>query len=355
MNMRERVRVGVIGTTWYAETHLRALQSAAGADLVALSGRNGERAAEVAGRFDIPHVFPDYEGLVDSGLLDAVVIVAPDELHHPITMRALDAGLHVLCEKPLATSAAQAKEMHERAESLGLVNMSFFALRNSPHHQYLHELVNSGAVGTIRTAQFELSHGFFRGPGYQWRFDAQKGTGALGDLGCYLIDQARWYVGEIGSISAHLASFVGRPREDGTDYPAANDSAHFMAEFENGAHGVFSVTVVANQAERRQYNRITLHGDRGTVELRHTFAGAELVGALDEDAAFRVLEIPRHFDKDSSGASQRLTGDQEFIEAIRNGTFVRPSFYDGWRVQETIEAAFAAANTRCWAPVGGQS
>jgi predicted dehydrogenase len=217
-------------------------------------------------------------------------------------------------------------------------------------------LVNDGAIGRIRSAQFELSHGFFRGSDYQWRFDAQRGSGALGDLGCYLFDQARWYIGEITAVSAHLASFVQRPRIDGTEYTAANDSAVFMAEFESGAHAVFSATVVANQAGRLQNNRITLQGDKGTVELRHTFAGAELIGVIGDDTAFRVLDIPPKFEQNNRDLpGSPLSGDAAFIDAILSGTTIRPNFYDGWRVQQAIEAAFVSAETRCWAPVGRTS
>jgi predicted dehydrogenase len=101
----------------------------------------------------------------------------------------------VLCEKPLAATAADARTMYDAASASGLKHMSFFALRTSVHHRYLKALLDDGYVGRVYSAQFDLSHGFFRHPGYQWRFDAERGTGALGDLGCYLVDQARWYVG----------------------------------------------------------------------------------------------------------------------------------------------------------------
>ncbi|MCU1518234.1 MAG: putative oxidoreductase, partial [Pseudarthrobacter sp.] len=195
-----KVRLGVIGTTWYAETHLRNIQSHTGAELVAITGRDRAKATDVAGRYGIPLVYTDYRDMVNAGNLDAIVIVAPDEMHLPITMDALDAGLHVLCEKPLATAADDARSMYERASASGLKHMSFFALRTSMHHRYLRSLIEDGYLGQVYSAQFSLTHGFFRGDGYQWRFDSARGTGALGDLGCYVIDQARWYVGDIARV-----------------------------------------------------------------------------------------------------------------------------------------------------------
>src|SRR5687768_16641881 len=105
--MNSRVRVGIIGTTRYAQgAHLRSLQSHPGAEVIAICGRDRDRATDVASQHHIPMVFTDHREMFAAARLDAVVIVAPDEQHYPMTMDALDAGLHVLCEKPLATTAA---------------------------------------------------------------------------------------------------------------------------------------------------------------------------------------------------------------------------------------------------------
>jgi predicted dehydrogenase len=351
------VRVGVVGTTWYAETHLRNLQSHPRAEVTAISGRDRAKAGDVAARYGIPLVFGSYSDMIASGQLDAIVIIAPDELHLPITLEALDAGLHVLCEKPLATTAADAELMYRTAEARGLTHMSFFALRTSIHHRYLRALVDEGYLGSIYTAQLHLSHGFFRGPGYQWRFDSRRGTGALGDLGCYLIDQARWYVGDITAVAADLRSFVDRPAPDGADYVPANDSAVLAVRFGNGAHGTISANVVAHQAQGRQRNTIALQGEGGTLELDHTFAGATLRGARADEDQLAEIPIPAEFwagvDPSDPGAASRShsVGDRAFVDAILAGTPVEPSFHDGWQVQRVIEAAFSADASRGWCAV----
>ncbi|BDZ46169.1 Gfo/Idh/MocA family protein [Naasia aerilata] len=348
------VRVGVVGTTWYAETHLRALQSHPSARLVALAGRDQEKAREVADRYGIPQVFADYRAMIQSGELDAIAIIAPDDLHLPITIEALEAGVHVLCEKPLASTAADAERMYRAAAASGLKHMSFFALRNSVHHRYLKALLDEGYVGRVYAAHFELTHGFFRQPGYQWRFDAGRGTGALGDLGCYLVDQARWYVGDISAVAADLAHFVNRPSSDGGDYLPANDSAVLAIRFGNGAHGTMSTRVVAHEADRMQQNTVILQGEAGTLELQHTFAGATLRGARAIDSEFRELEIPSSFWAGVDPAQPQLAntvhsvGDRAFIDAIiQDGTAV-PSFFDGWQVQRVLETAFASAEAQAW-------
>ena len=358
--MTGRVRVGVVGTTRYAETHLRNLASHPAVELTAIAGRDAAKAAAVAERWGIPRVFADHTELVDSGLLDAIVIVAPDELHAPIALAAAARGVHVLCEKPLATNAAEAAAMRDAVDAAGVVNMSFFALRTPVHHRYLKALVDDGFVGRVTSARLHLEHGFFRGDDYQWRFDARRGTGALGDLGCYVFDQARWLVGDVAAIAVDLASNVDRPAPDGVDYPAANDSAVGMLRFADGAHATFSTSVIAHQAEGKQTNTILLNGSEGTLELVHTFAGARLRGARGSDETFREIEIPAEFwgdvdPGDPGAAGQRhAVGDRAFVDAILSGErgTLHPDFTDGWRVQQIIDAAFVAAETGRWATIG---
>src|SRR3954447_26167803 len=98
--MAEKVRVGMIGTSWYADAlHLPSLTSHPDASVTAICGRNQERAGEMARKFHIPNIYGDYRDLIKSGLVDAVVIATPDDLHREMTLAAVDAGLHVVCEK----------------------------------------------------------------------------------------------------------------------------------------------------------------------------------------------------------------------------------------------------------------
>lgn len=359
--MSRRIRVGVVGTTWYAETHLRNLASHPDAELRAIAGRDPQKARTVADRWSIPNVYPSHTDLLDSGEIDAVVIVAPDELHAPIAIAASERGIHVLCEKPLATTAAEAAQMVAAARDAGIVDMSFFALRTPVHHRYLKSLLDDGYVGRVTSARFHLEHGFFRGPDYQWRFDATRGTGALGDLGCYIFDQARWLVGDVEAIAVDLATNVDRPAPDGTPYPAANDSAVGMLRFADGAHATFSTSVIAHQAQRMQTNTIVLNGDAGTLELVHTFAGARLRGARADDDTFADIEIPADFWGDvdpaepGTAGQHHAVGDRAFLDAIRDGGRVRPDFSDGWQVQKIIDASLESARTGGWARVGGDS
>ena len=131
--MSSLVRVGVIGTSWWDENfHLPGLKSHPGADLVAICGRNKVRADEVAGKFEIPQVFTDYRKMIADAGLDAIVIASPDDLHNHMAMDALDARLHMICEKPLALTADHARQMYEKAEAAGVTHMTYFTFRGLP-------------------------------------------------------------------------------------------------------------------------------------------------------------------------------------------------------------------------------
>jgi predicted dehydrogenase len=118
-----------------------------------------------------------------------------------------------------------------------------------------------------------------------------------------------------------------------------------------------ATNVVAHQAERKQTNTVVLQGEGGTLELQHTFAGAVLRGARPDDNGFRTLEIPTDLwagvDPENPGTVGQVhsVGDRAFIDAIINDHTIQPSFHDGWKVQQVIEAAFVANTNGSWEPV----
>ena len=179
--MTDRVRVGVVGTSWFAKTfHLASLASHPEADLVAICGRDRERADGVAVDHSIPHVYTDYREMIASGRLDALVVVTPDALHFPITMAALDAGLHVMCEKALALNADQARQMHDAAEASGLVNMVGYIWRCVPPFNYVHYLIAEGYLGRCHHAHFQYQTAVPSIPLTNGRLTPTRGTACSG-------------------------------------------------------------------------------------------------------------------------------------------------------------------------------
>lgn len=357
--MPDRVRVGVIGTSGFADyMHLTDLKSHPRAQLTAICGRsNSERAAELAATHGIPNVFTDYHEMIEKAPLDAIVVAAPDDLHYPIVMEALDAGLHVLCEKPLASNAAQARAMYEKAEAAGVRHMVFFTWPWLKHYQQLNQLLAEGCVGQTRVCSVTYLGDHGLGGAYNWRWDARRANGILGDLGAHAIQFARLYVGEIARVSADLHACSERADAEGRPALPANDTAVLVVEFVNGAHGTIQLSGVANLANEGMQQRITLYGDLGSLESEVTFARRSLRGARSGAGKFETF-VSHLFGPDDGEVGgifdmfrTESVGDRLFIDAILEDRPVTPSFYDGWRVQEVIDAALTSHHERRWVEI----
>lgn len=358
MSLSERVRVGVIGTSEHTQSvHLASLKSHPRADLVAICGRDQTRARRVAAAFEIPRVFADYRRMIEAAEIDLLVVVAPDDLHYPITMDALDRGLHVLCEKPLARNLDEARRMYERAEAVGVKHMTFFSWRWPPAQRFLKQLIDDGYVGRAFDCQLSFCHGFGRDERYSWRFDATRSTGVLGDLGSHMVDLARWYFGEVTGLSARLAHLVDRPGPNGTVAAPANDAALLSLQFADGAQAAIQVSAVAHVADRGVEQRIVVHGAEGSLEASYSALGTEVHGARRGEAVFRMLPIPDQLWGDTDRANplgvfeSQPVGDRLLIDAILENRTVVPSFYDGLKTQEIIDAAIESDREGRWVPV----
>jgi predicted dehydrogenase len=359
--MSQDLRVGIVGTSWWADLiHLPSLKSHPRAQLAAICGRDHTRAQELAQKYTIPQVYSDYRAMIEHANLHALVVSTPDDLHYPIVMDALDARVHVLCEKPLALNSDQANAMYEKAEAMGVKHMIFFTWRWMPHFQYLHNLMDIGYVGRCFHCHFDFLGGYGRDGQYGWRFDRQRGNGILGDLGSHMIDFARWFVGDIAKVSAHLTTCVDRVGVNGEQLDPANDAALLAVEFVDGAHGTIQVSAVAHLADRAFEQRVHLYGASGTVEIDVSFsAGADIRGVKSDGEHFDVLPVPDHFygavDRASIFPDLFLTqsvGGRLFIDAILDDRPVAPTFYDGLKVQQVIDAAIKSHEQGIWISVG---
>jgi len=201
--------------------------------------------------------------------------------------------------------------------------------------------------------------GYGRDATYGWRFDAARGNGILGDLGSHAIDLARWLVGDIVRVSAHLSCYVDRSGLEGGILDPANDAAALTVEFANGAQGTIHVSAVAHIGDRDQEQQVILHGAGGTLEVDATFSATEVRGARSGEECVGVLAIPDALrgdvDQTSPAISQALEqlgkeslGDRAFIDAIVAARPASPSFYDALKVQEVIDAALESHRTGRW-------
>ncbi|HKR99758.1 MAG TPA: Gfo/Idh/MocA family oxidoreductase [Candidatus Dormibacteraeota bacterium] len=192
--MAERLRLGVLGASWIADRALiPAMQAAEHADATAIASREPERARLMARRHGVPRVHESYEALLSDPEIDAVYVGLVNSEHARWCTRALEAGKHVLCDKPLATSGEEARAMRASAESFGLMLMEGFQYRFHPRMHQLRE--------TVREVSFAHAAFSFRlTDSTTYRLHPELGGGALLDVGCYTLDVLRWFLGEPDSV-----------------------------------------------------------------------------------------------------------------------------------------------------------
>ena len=347
--------VALIGTGGIAlANHLPGISRCPNAAVTALCDTNPavlEAASRASG---ITRTWTDPLVLIRESDVDAVIVATPNRFHHPITMAAVAAGMHVLCEKPIAMTLAQALEMAAAAEAAGVRHMTAFTYRFVPAMRFMHRLVRDGFVGPpwhFRAQRFQDWGRRYLG----WRQRAaDAGTGEIGDMLSHRLDYAHLLVGPIARVMASTRRLLDT-RQDaaGVEHPSdLEDWVACIAEFHAGTTGAFESTKVATGYGEggRSRDRVELNGPEGSLiyELQRpqvllgarrgntvaempvpadllTYTGAPLPPGVDPQQAFR-------WDQNA-----------EFITAIQEGRPAVPSFHDGARVQAVVEAIVTSA------------
>jgi predicted dehydrogenase len=352
---------GIIGTGFMGRVHARAVLVAGGrvTGVAASSPARAERAAA-----DLPgsRPFETAAALVDSPDVDVVHVCTPNHLHHALALRALEAGKHVVCEKPLATSAADAAELAERAAALGLVGTVPFVYRFHPMVREARELVRSGGLGRVTLAHGSYLQDWLTGPqDDDWRVDPSLGgpSRAFGDIGSHWCDLLEFVTGErITAVSAHLATVNGTRGE--RRQVRTEDVVTLQLQTTGGAVGA----CVVSQVSPGRKNRLMLEvsGTEGTLtfdqerpeELWHGRRDASRLVLRDpgtlSPAAARYARLP-------AGHAQ---GYQDCFDAFVADTALAvrgeapdglPTFADGARAALLAETVLASSASGCWTPV----
>jgi len=363
MAERRRSQVGLIGTSWWADLeHLPGLKARGDVEVAALCGRDPTRLASLAEKHGVARTFTDWRAMIAAGGLDALVVAAPNALHREPALAAFDAGLHVICEKPLAMNAAEAREMAARAEAAGRKTLTFFTHRSLAAAVQVKRMVDAGFLGrpVHANAVYHTSSHLRPGKAHAWRMvRAQSGTGVLGDVGSHLVDLVRWWLGDLRRVAAQwqvVNSTLGGVAVD------ADESVAFLAELASGAQATFHASKLV--AGRGNYLRVELHGTGGSLVFEaepgfdRTWEGRVLAGRPDRPGLEPVplpAELTLGLDSTDNQAGRneayrRLT--DPFFAAIRGGGgAVAPDFWDGAAVQAVIDAVAESAEARRWADV----
>src|SRR5215208_1550223 len=222
---RNEIGVGLVGYKFMGRAHSNAYRQVASffdvdpaPRMAAICGRDEVGVREAADTLGWDSYETDYRKLIARDDIDLVDVVTPGNTHREIVLTALEAGKHVLCEKPLANTLAEAREMLTAGRNAGTVNMVCFNYRRAPAVQLAHKLVEEGRLGEIRHWRATYLQDFIMDPSFPliWRLQKEvSGSGALGDIGAHIIDLAHFVVGPISEVTGMTETFVEeRPLEE---------------------------------------------------------------------------------------------------------------------------------------------
>jgi predicted dehydrogenase len=299
------VRWGVLSTAKINDKFLAGAQGAAGVQILAVASRDGGRARAYARERDIPRAYGSYEELLGDAELDAVYIPLPNALHVPWTLRALAAGKHVLCEKPISRRRADALAVAQLARKRGLQVSEAFMYRHHPQIRRLTELVDGGAIGALRAVRAHFS--FDLTDAGNVRLSGELHGGALMDIGCYCINAARLLAGEPELVTG-MAVMGG----DGVDVRFAGAMqmpGGVLAHFDCGFDFAFG-------------HGLTVVGQRGTLTLRDPWHGVAPGLELSTDSGEERIEVEsvdpyqreaEHFSAAVRGRGPLLIGPDEIV------------------------------------------
>lgn len=344
-----KIRVLILGTGGMAHTHAQAYADMEGVEVVAGVDTDQHRLSEFNAKFGISRGFSTVEEALDWGNFDAVSNVTPDPVHYPTTLPLLKAGKHVLCEKPLAETYAQAAEMAQVANAAGVINMVNLTYRNVPALIEAARLVSEGAIGKVRHFEASYLQSWLTQPAWGdwktedqwlWRLSKEHGSmGVLGDVGIHIIDFATLVAGaDVDRISARLTTFDKAPGGRIGEYVLdANDSATMHVKLSNGTVGVIHATRMASGHINDL--RLRIFGTSGGLDVRFENGGSMLRGSIGEDmlaGTWRDIPTPTV-----------ETNFERFVAAIGAGAAALPDFDRGAVLQSALDAAVTSDATNC--------
>jgi predicted dehydrogenase len=351
------IRIGIIGAGFARSTQIPAFQACQGARIVAIASARRAHAEEVAREFGIEHVENDWQGLVAREDIDLLSIVTPVATHCEMTLAALDQGKAVLCEKPMAMNADEARRMTERARAAGVLALIDHELRFLPGRLKMRELIQRGEIGRVRHAKLTFrsdSRANAQSP-WTWWSDRTQGGGALGAIGSHVIDGFRWLLEtEVAEVTGNLATHVReRKDKDGQREVTSDDEANLLlrfagAELTEGAMGYASMSMV--EAGKPEH-RLEVFGSKAALMIEES---GELWQAKVGAGEWQRVDLGRGELAEGLRASGWAYGftafSKKIVDALRVGRATvdgAATFEDGYRTQLVLDAARKSHESGC--------
>ena len=385
MTVPDRVGVGIVGTGFMASTHTEALRRL-GIDVIGMAGRTKESAATAASALAIPTAYSSFNGMLSDPAITAVHVTTPNDLHAEQVRAALDAGKHVVCEKPLGVDPTETAELVLQAADSGLVNAVCFNIRFSPHVQNAAGLVQDGAIGMPRfvTGAY-LQDWLLLETDWNWRLvsSRQGGLRAVADIGSHWLDLVQFVTGQrVESVLADTHTFVperNHPLHEVKTFAAAgvaddaervreqmdsDDAAGILLRFDDGARGVCAISQVS--AGRK--NRLTFEVDGSESALGWTSEDPEYLWVGHRGRPNEVIQTDASLMSELGARSTgfpagHVEGYPDSFKALFATVYADiragapsarapyPTFADGHDAVLVNEAIGASARTGSWTSV----
>lgn len=274
--VQDKIGIGFIGTGFARKVQMPAFAACGGARLVSVSSGTKENAAAAASEFGIEHASGDWRETASHPDVDLIVITTPPIHHLEMALAAIDAGKHILAEKPMAMNTAEAETMRDAAALRPIMALIDHELRFQPGRQLAFTMLRDGAIGRVRHAKaiFQAPHRGDPTLPWNWWSDKAQGGGALGAIVSHVIDSFHWFLGvDITSVSCQLHSNIKeRMAPDGEIRPVTSDDEAMMllrfadGELTDDATGLVSVSMTEGPAYR---NRMEFYGAEGVLRIDH--------------------------------------------------------------------------------------
>ena len=358
MNL-EKIGVALIGTGFGQKVHLPALRANPNIEVVAVYHRDRTTAETIAKTHNIPHAYTTLQDIINLPDVQAVTIATPPFLHYDMAKAALNAGKHILLEKPTTLNEAQAQELYELATEKNLIATMNFEFRYIPAWQRLSELLNDGYVGNIRYAKVDWLVSSRADANRPWNWYAQKdlGGGALGAIGSHAFDYITWLLGDVKRVSARLStSILQRPdpiENNQLKSVTADDTCNILLELGSQVPVQVCLSSVAMQGRG---HFIEIYGDRGTLILgsdnqKDYVHGFKLLGSQNNEPLQELiipasLEFAKTYDDGRIAAIARVV--DAWVHAIQTGNPMSPSLKDGVVSQRIMDACHRSNDTDRW-------
>ena len=369
------INVGLVGLGFMGRAHTQAYRRVAEAFdlpvrpmLHAACDVDASQRDAFAARFGWRTTESDWTRLVERDDIDLIDICTSNRHHMPIAVAAAKAGKHVLCEKPIATSADEARRMLDAARGANVRHMVGFNYRRVPAVALAKRLIADGKIGRVYHFNAVYYQDWLVDPDFPivWRHDVtEAGSGAHGDMNAHIVDLARFMVGEMDAVCGAQEIFIQeRPLPDGNGKGTvtADDAMFALVRFREGALGSFMTTRFAGG--RKNYLRIELFGSEGSLAFNlERLNELEFYSRTEpgSEQGFRTILVTEA-DHPYLGAwwppGHIIGWEHTFVHEVRdllvaiaNGDSVQPDFYEGLRCQQVLDAIQQSACDGCWVTV----